>query len=169
MTRHFAARGLRVLAPDLKPSSGAGGLEPMAGQLKRLIDAEAPADTPLYLRLRPSRRPSPSATASAGHPLPTTAASSTTRLSTNGQEDGHIGIVNEGGVKGVSLPLSSRALPPQWAQAAPITRAAYPQYVQASTALWGPSHDKRGRDGSRINRWSGHDSGRGGEGAQQPH
>ena len=92
----------------------------------------------------------------------------TTRLSTNGQEDGHIGIVNEGGVNGVSLPLSSRALPPQWAQAAPITRAAYPQYVQASTALWGPSHDKRGRNGSRINRWSGHDSGRGGEGAQQP-
>ncbi|AVD71051.1 esterase/lipase family protein [Desulfobulbus oralis] len=49
MTRHFAARGLRVLAPDLKPSSGTGGLEPMAGQLKRLIDAEAPADAPLYL------------------------------------------------------------------------------------------------------------------------
>ena len=37
----------------------------------------------------------------------------TTRLSTNGQEDGYIGTVNEGGVKGVRLPPYSRTLPSQ--------------------------------------------------------
>lgn len=37
----------------------------------------------------------------------------TTRLSTNGQEDGYIGTVNEGGVKDVRLPLHSRMLPSQ--------------------------------------------------------
>lgn len=77
----------------------------------------------------------------------------TTKLATDDQEDGFIDDVNEGGVKGVNFPLSSRALPPQWPQAAPLTRAAYPQYIQALSALWGPGQDKRGRNGSHINRW----------------
>ena len=77
----------------------------------------------------------------------------TTKLATDGQEDGSIDRVDDHGVPGVDFPLSSRALPPQWAQAAPLTRAAYPQYVQALSALWGPGQNKRGRNGSHINRW----------------
>ena len=77
----------------------------------------------------------------------------TTKLATDGQEDGVIGDVDEGGVDGVNFPLSSRALPPQWAQAAPLTRAAYPRYVQALTTLWGPGQDKGERDGVKEHRW----------------
>ena len=76
-----------------------------------------------------------------------------TKLSTDNQEDGFIDDVNEGGVKGAKFPLSSRALPPQWAQAAPLTRTAYPQYVQALTTLWGPGQDKGERDGVKEHRW----------------
>ena len=77
----------------------------------------------------------------------------TTKLATDGQEDGFIGDVDEGGVDGVNFPLSSRALPPQRAQATPLTRAAYPQYIQALTALWGPGQNKGERDGVKEHRW----------------
>ena len=77
----------------------------------------------------------------------------TTKLTTDNRQDGFIGDVDEGGVDGVNFPLSSRALPPQWAQAAPLTRAAYPQYVQALSALWGPGQDKGERDGVKEHRW----------------
>lgn len=46
MARYFEERGLRTLAPSLRPSSGAQGLEALARQLKNCIDAEvAPEDT----------------------------------------------------------------------------------------------------------------------------
>ena len=77
----------------------------------------------------------------------------TTKLSTDGQEDGSIDRVDDHGVPGVDFPLSSRALPPQRAQAAPLTRAAYPQYIQALTTLWGPGQNKGERDGVKEHRW----------------
>ena len=77
----------------------------------------------------------------------------TTRLSTDNQEDGHIGIVNEGGVKGVSLPLTSRGRLQDKAVCAPIAHAAHIDYVNALTALWGPGQDKGERDGVWEHRW----------------
>ena len=77
----------------------------------------------------------------------------TTKLATDGEEDGSIDRVDDHGVPGVDFPLSSRALPPQRAQAAPLTRAAYPQYIQALTALWGPGQNKGERDGVKEHRW----------------
>ena len=34
-----------------------------------------------------------------------------------------------------------------------LTRAAYPQYIQALTALWGPGQNKGERDGVKEHRW----------------
>lgn len=46
MARYFEERGLRTLAPSLRPSSGAQGLEALARQLKHCIDTEvAPEET----------------------------------------------------------------------------------------------------------------------------
>lgn len=40
LRRYLAKRGHRVLAPDLRPKDGRGGLERLAGQLESFIEAE---------------------------------------------------------------------------------------------------------------------------------
>ncbi len=44
MARYFAQHGLNTIAPDLRPCSGAKGLEMLAEQLKRIIEAETEPD-----------------------------------------------------------------------------------------------------------------------------
>lgn len=76
----------------------------------------------------------------------------TTKLATDGQEDGYIGDINEGGVKGVDIPLSG-GRPQDEAACAPIAHAAHIDYVNALTTLWGPGQNKGERDGVWEHRW----------------
>ncbi len=49
MEGFFTERGVETYAPDLRPSSGAHGLETLALQLQRAVDARLPADQPFDL------------------------------------------------------------------------------------------------------------------------
>ncbi|MBO3724990.1 hypothetical protein J5X07_08115 [Actinomyces bowdenii] len=78
----------------------------------------------------------------------------TTKLSTNGKEDGIISRSNEFGIKGVNFKLSTTPCPEENEQTIQMSITAYSQYATALQQLWGPGQPGKGPYASSQLRWT---------------